>query len=131
MAWYNTAPSDAKGKKLATRLEKLTDEGGQPSYPERPLFEHVIGWLFEAGPCMAGGMASAPLSHGEIRAWMDNTGQVLTPWEVKTLRRLSSDYLAAAQEAEKPECKAPFSDPETAKKLSDAELEKKLDLFFS
>ena len=78
---------------------------------------------------MAGGMGDAPLSHSEIRAWMENTGEALTAWEVRTLRKLSKDYLAAAQDAEKPDCKAPFSDPEEARKLSDAELNKKLDLF--
>lgn len=79
---------------------------------------------------MAGGMGSAPLSHGEIRAWMDNTGEALTAWEVRTLRRLSNDYLVAAQDAEKPTCKAPYRDPEEARKLHDAELNAKLDAFF-
>ena len=79
---------------------------------------------------MSGGMGAAPLSHSEIRAWQDNTGEVLTAWEVKTLRRLSNDYLVAAQDAEKPNCKAPFDLTENAKRQQAEELEKKLDQFF-
>jgi hypothetical protein len=131
IAWYNTAPSDSKGIKLKTRLQSLLDEGETPIYPPRPIFENIINWLFDAGPVMAGGMGSAPLSHGEIRAWMDNTGEVITAWEVRTIRRLSNDYVAAIQDAEKPDCKAPFSDSEEAKKRINAELERKLNLFFS
>lgn len=131
MAWYNTAPSDSKGIKLKTRLQSLLDDGEVPEYPPRPAFENLINWLFDIGPAMYGGMGSAPLSHSEIRSWMDNTGEVLTTWEVKTLRRLSNVYVVASQEAEKPDCKPPFNESEEARKRINDELERKLDLFFS
>ena len=109
----------------------MADEGEQPSYPPRPGFDNLIGWLFEVGPGMSGGMGAAPLSHSEIKAWMDTTGESLTAWEVRTLRRLSNDYLLAAQEAEKQNCKAPFDSNEIAKRQHAEELDKKLDQFFS
>jgi hypothetical protein len=89
----------------------------------------MVGLLFEVGPVMSGGMGAVQLTHGEIRAWMDNTGEALTAWEVRTLRRLSNDYLVAAQDAEKPSCKAPYLDPDEARKQRDAEINAKLDQF--
>ena len=56
---------------------------------------YLVGYLFEIGPTMGDG----PLTHSELEAWMRNTGIPLNTWEVRTLKRLSIDYLAESQKA--------------------------------
>jgi hypothetical protein len=52
--------------------------------------EHLVEYLFEAGPTSAGEV----LTYGEIAAWTRLTGTVLTSWEAKTLRGMSREYLS-------------------------------------
>jgi hypothetical protein len=80
---------------------------------------------------MAGSMGNAPLPHSEIAAWQDNTGIKLTPWEARMLRTLSAEYLSSAQEAEDAQCKPPWAESNDAKQLHKADINRKLDLFFS
>lgn len=131
MAWLNTAPKDKAGKSGKTRLQKINDDDGQPTYPPLSGHDYLIGYLFDAGPAMSGGMGNAQLSHGEIRAWQDNTGIELTPWEARTLRTLSGEYLASAQDAEDAQCKPPYSESVDAKNLHNIEVQSKLDMFLS
>lgn len=53
-------------------------------------------------------MGRVPLDHAALRAWQDNTGVVLTPWQTRTLRRLSGEYAGALQDAEEPDCPSPW-----------------------
>ena len=129
VAWLNTGPRDKAGKAQATRLEKIKKDGKTPTYPPLTLCPHLASYLFDAGPSMPGAMGNVPLPHSEIKAWQDNTGIELSAWEASTLRRLSSDYLASAQAAEKPTCKPPFVQSVDAKQLIDTEFEQNLDLF--
>ncbi|MGP1675933.1 MAG: hypothetical protein ACTS6J_02090 [Burkholderiales bacterium] len=97
--------------KSVSRLEQMRlnmkDENYHPDMPPCDA-EYIIGYLFEIGPTMAGGMGEAPLSHGEIAAWQSNVGLMLAPWESRFLRALSRDYLSQAQKSEKPDCPPPF-----------------------
>lgn len=69
---------------------------------------YLVEHLLDVGPVMPGGFGPAVLSHGEIRAWQDNTGIELQPWEVAMMRRLSGEYLKASAEAEKQDAPPPF-----------------------
>lgn len=69
-----------------------------PEMPECDA-EYLIHYLFEIGPVMPGGMGDAPISHGEISAWINLTGIHLQPWEVRFLRRLSIEYINESQAA--------------------------------
>lgn len=131
VAWLNTAPKDKAGKPGKIRLQKIKDDDEQPSYPPLSVPDYLIGYLFDVGPAMAGGMGNAQLSHSEIKAWQDNTGIELTPWEARTLRTLSGEYLASAQDAEDAQCKPPYSESVDAQKLHNIEMQSKLDLFLS
>lgn len=53
-------------------------------------------------------MGECPLTHEELRAWQENIGLALQPWEVRFLHRLSLDYLIQAQRAANPNCPPPF-----------------------
>lgn len=56
----------------------------------------------EVGPAEAGTMGQAPLSWQTIRAWRLETFQRPSAWEVRMLRRLSTEYLAEIHAAEDP-----------------------------
>jgi len=84
-----------------------SDEEYQPDMPEVDA-EYLLAYLFEIGPTVAAGMGAGPISHEELRAWQANTGIELEPWEVRTLRTLSKDYLIQCAKSEKRDCPAPW-----------------------
>ena len=86
----------------------IKESGGACEYPPAPLCEYLLGYLYEVGPVLSGGMGNTPLTHSEIRAWQDNTGVELSAWESQTLRRLSAEYLGESQSAESPDAPAPW-----------------------
>lgn len=71
--------------------------------------QYLIDDLFEVGPVMPGGFGPAVLTHGEIRAWLQNAGMVRQPWEISMLRRLSGEFIKASRDAERPDSLPPFS----------------------
>lgn len=78
---------------------------------ERPPLtdSYLVECLFDAGPVLPGGMGVVPLGFVDLRAWQHAMGLTLTPWQAKTLRRLSCDYVAASQAAESPDCPSPWA----------------------
>lgn len=70
--------------------------------------QYLLGYLFEIGPAVPVGMGDGPITHCEIAAWMANTGIRLTPWEARTLRRLSVDYVREASRATQSSHPAPW-----------------------
>jgi len=82
-------------------------DGIDPEFPDVGAL-HLVSYLFEIGPTMPGGMGDAPLTHGEIRAWQDNTGIDLHAWEARYLRRLSIDYMVQSQKSVKADCPSPY-----------------------
>lgn len=77
-------------------------------YPDLPpvrAAEHLLGYLFDAGPTAYGGA----ITHGELWFWQKNIGIEIEPWEVRMLRRLSNDYLVMAHEATRADCPVPWS----------------------
>lgn len=87
----------------------MVDQGLEPGLPEvAECFRHLIDYLFEVGPDMQTGMGATPLTHGELRAWQDNTGLGLEPWEANMLRRLSAEWIAERHRAEDPSAPAPY-----------------------
>lgn len=115
-AWLNANPerpkTDKSDKPIPTRLERLrTDKGDETYPPEMPPIEaagHLIGYLFEVGPVMPGAACSVPITHQELFAWQTLTGIVLQPWEARTLRLLSGEYIRELREAEKPDREPPW-----------------------
>jgi hypothetical protein len=114
-------PDEPERKRLADRKRKTTDTEPRLSrgkalldagrvlpLPEVDLV-YIIEILFDVGPIESGGMGQGPLSHGEIRRWMENMGICLQPWEIRLLRRLSRDYLVETGRAAKRDCPAPWA----------------------
>ncbi len=69
---------------------------------------YMVAYFYEVGPSTPTGMGEAPIAHSEIAAWMSNTGIRLTPWEARTLRRMSIDYVNESQQATKRMHPAPW-----------------------
>ena len=84
---------------------------------------HLIEYLYEIGPTLSGAMGESPLTHEELRAWQENTGIELQPWEVRLLLRLSRDYLTESQNAQKRDCLAPYQCEQTAPNLAEVALD--------
>lgn len=72
-------------------------------------FDYLSRVFFEVGPTLQSGMGPAPLSHQELRSYQDNVGLVLSPWEVRTLRRLSAEWIGEAQRAEAHDATPPWT----------------------
>lgn len=87
----------------------LKDDDYIPELLELFGCEHVAAYFFSVGPVMSGGNGPAPLSHAEIRAWQDNTGNCLNGWEASLMKTLSIEYLAEFEAAKSPGALAPFT----------------------
>ncbi len=95
-----------------SRMKKLYDSGA--AVPMPPLSEpaqELLGLLLEVGPAVGGGMGMAPLSFAELQAFQGTAGYELTPWEARTLRRLSQVYVAGVSEGEDPNAPPPWAAP--------------------
>lgn len=84
--------------------EVLQDPNHQPEMPPIEAGGHLLGYFWDVGPTPAGHV----LTHAELRAWQENNGLELAPWETRTLRRLSSDYLAETFKARRQDHPAPW-----------------------
>lgn len=120
-AWLNATPERPKDDKSTdpplSRLQRQRRDQKDDSYlPPFPPVEsaalYLLGYLWEMGPTMAGGMGPAPLTHQELRAWEELAGVELQPWESKALRKLSLDYLGELARAEKDSAASPWGGPE-------------------
>ncbi|WP_158250636.1 hypothetical protein [Novosphingobium sp. HII-3] len=93
------------------RAEKV-----DPVLPENPA-PYLTDWFLEIGPT-AGEIA---LGWPDLVAWSRLTGVELTPWEARTIRRLSKTFLNQKFDARKPNC------PEPRVQADQAETRKRVD----
>ena len=80
----------------------------------------------DAGPIMQNGMGAMALTSTEIINYCRGSGNELTPWEFKLIRRVSADYLSQLQKSGEQFCSAPFKTGGAKSKEARAELDKKL-----
>jgi hypothetical protein len=128
-AWLNAAPerpkNDTSELPRLSRLEKMRKERKDDKYdPDMPPLEgadHLLSYLLEIGPTMAAGGYPGPITHEELRAWIDLTGIELQPWEARFLRRLSHEYLAESHKAEKSDCPAPWRSDDAKPEVSNTQ----------
>lgn len=96
--------------------------------PDLAWGRNLIDYLLEVGPVMAAGMGSAPITFTELGNWQEQLGLRLSPWEVRTLRRLSIEYNSESQAATKPDREPPFASSDAAR-LRNAQIERDLNNF--
>ncbi len=114
-AWLGTAPERDKNDKFdpEPRIKAMMARGEEIPIPDNPA-KYLTDWLFEIGPSVPGGMSAAPIGWRDMAAWQDLSGVELLPWEAKTLRSLSRDFVAASHDARKRDCPPPWDGVETA-----------------
>ena len=93
-------------------------DGVEPQLPALDACAYLVDIFWEIGPTLSTGMGEVPISQSEIRAWQDNMGVELAPWQVQLMRRLSIEYLSQAHKATDPNCKPPFGQLYRAPNLS-------------
>lgn len=60
--------------------------------PEIPDDIDAIRVLDELGWALSAGMGLVSISYSEIKAYVELTGEMLSPWEVTMIRRMSEAY---------------------------------------
>ena len=122
MAWLAATPKPPEGSKQAERWDKvdpaakksraarMSKKAAEAAMPPNPM-PHIIERFMEMGMVEAAGMGTVPLSWSTIGAWSQMTGVRLCPWEARTIRRLSVEYLAEGRRAEAMTCPPPWKAP--------------------
>lgn len=101
MAWLHAVPNEHQ----KSRLEHYKDEDVYASdMPECDAY-YVLEHLFQVGLTLG----DTAITHGELRAYMENMCIQLQPWELKFMKNLSSAYLNATSEYKNPKSEAPFN----------------------
>lgn len=54
-------------------------------------------------------MGPTPLTQEELGWWQHNIGIKLTPWECRTIIKLSKEYLSESHKATKRDCPSPWA----------------------
>lgn len=122
------APEGEKSPRKS-RHQLLEDEGIEPEMPHLEWGEYLIQYLFELGPTVLTGMGVGPVDPPHIESWQRQMGLSLSPWEVKTLLRLSNDYAGEAASSTKPDRKPPFEESSDGARLQAARLQRNMDKF--
>jgi hypothetical protein len=94
--------------------------GREPVLPFNPA-PYLTDWLLEIGPSIPAGDRAAAIGFSEMAAWSRLMGVDLSPWEARTLRRLSRAFVNQQSDASNPSCIEPMVkvDQETARKRVD------------
>lgn len=70
---------------------------------------YLVASLFEAGPTSIAGMGDGiPLTWADLNTYQQVLGLEFSPWELRTLRRLSSDYLRESHKAKAHDAPPPW-----------------------
>ncbi len=101
MAWLNATPEEG----TQSRRAEFERDDLAVDMPECSA-SYILEYLFELGITIG----EHALTHGEIRAWMDNTGIDLSSWEAQTLKKLSEAYLSMSYESRKPDAETPWTE---------------------
>jgi hypothetical protein len=112
MGWLNSTPTPqgerkSPGVARIVTLQNKANLGGEAlglDLPPVTAGEHIVGYLMDVGPAPAG----ETLTYGEINAWCSATGVVLTSWEAKALKQMSSAYLGGYHDGKEPGRKPPY-----------------------
>lgn len=118
-AWLGAVPDPPPSAKKAkspappstkTRLQRLKDaardEDFQPEMPDPGSAQYLLDHFWTVGPSQG----DEAISSGELAAYQRNMGISLSPWECRTLRRLSIDFINERQRATAHDSKSPWSE---------------------
>jgi hypothetical protein len=102
-AWLDTTPEKQKQPRRKDWVGGMPDKGALPE---------LMDWLAEVGPVVPEAGTIRPVGWRELAAWMQCTGEDLTPWECSAIIDLSTAYLNQHHAAKAIDCVAPWADSE-------------------
>lgn len=118
-AWLGAVPEPAPTAKKAknpappptkTRLQRLKDAAGdelfEPEMPDPGAAQYLLDHFWTVGPSQG----DEAISSGELESYQRIMGIALSPWECRTLRRLSIDFINERQRATAHGCKSKWED---------------------
>ncbi|NML61837.1 hypothetical protein HHL21_12275 [Massilia sp. RP-1-19] len=105
--------------------DSARDDEFEPDMPPPGDAEYLLKHFWQVGPTLG----DESINNTELRNYQENEGITLSPWECKTLRRLSIEYLNESHKATKRDCPPPFADSTDAARLKQAEILRNLDTF--
>lgn len=129
MAWLAATPKPPEGSRLSeqwdrvdpdakkSRADRMGKAAAASAMPPNPM-PHITERLIEMGLVEVAGMGAVPLSWSTLSAWSQMTGVRLCPWEARTMRRLSAEYLAEGRRAEDMTCPPPWAAPVSEVEIS-------------
>ena len=124
LAWLGAVPRDTKKpvdqkKEPISRAKQMELDGIEPALPDCRALD-LVHRLMEIGPTVISGVGQTGIGWRDLADWQSCTGVVLTPWESRMLRKLSSDYAAELHQAEDILRPAPFLQEEQIVENRDA-----------
>ena len=124
LAWLRAVPRDPRKpidreKEPISRGKQMEKDGIEPALPPCRAVD-LVNWLMEIGPTVSSGWGQSAIGWRDLSDWQSCTGIALTPWEARTLRRLSGDYSAELSEAEDIFRPSPFAMEERIEANRDA-----------
>lgn len=82
----------------------MREQGQAILLPHNPA-EYLTEWLLDIGPAVG----DRSLGYVDLAAWQAISGIELEPWEARTLRRLSGEWLGQSAKARQAACPPPFN----------------------
>ena len=76
--------------------------------PEVGPSGYVATWWQEMGLAHPSGMGLTPFAAADVLSWARLSGLEVSPWEGRTLIRMSQAYVSQAKSSEAPECPPPY-----------------------
>lgn len=72
------------------------------------MLEYLLEVFYEIGPCVQTGMGHVPLDDTHLRAWQENSGIRLQPWEAAAVIRCSREWVVWQARGSDPGCASPW-----------------------
>lgn len=93
-----------KGK---SRYQYIKERGGVPVFPMPKFCRAVISAWIDAGKSSG----SDSLSWGDITAWTKASKCNFNPWVLKTIKKMSDEYVYQLAISRQADCPPPFGNP--------------------
>ena len=121
LAWLRSSEKGAD----ETRLELRRKSGLSDTMPNIDGLEYIAEWLDELGYVNAGASGAIPLTHSDLKSWLELTDTEITGWEISVLIKLSRQYCYQSNISDSKEAEAPFKAEVTPEEI--ARIRKKAD----
>jgi len=93
--------------------------------PDIAGLEYIATWLDDLGYVNSGVSGAIPLTHGDLKGWLELTDTEITRWEINILIKLSRQYCYQSSMSDGKDAPAPFQAEVTPEEI--ARIRKKAD----